>query len=492
MTSRNKYLLIRTLATAAALALTACGGGEGGGGGGGGSPIGNSPEVAQYVEKLRSSGITIPREVGEERVMVYKDPETGETITVRGERDSEAMVQSVTRIESISVDKKTNSVIFLENGNRQYELDNGVQLELSRTESGVWLASFYDLETGISFKTNLAQPVTGGTKISPSRLTRSQSESHTNVMKASPTNAAKIPVTVKTSNCGKPADMLGNVDLILRSGVGDFLGKYNTEKIGVGTYQGFVPDTANKYQVSLTTVKNAVQTTAQVLGQACGLDAAQPLAATQACNIISTTIASTAIGLPVAAKFFAACHAAVAAGKLACRINGVLNPSLPVPDYVDPVASDILPTLNGILINALPDSILDGTVTPTVVALPASINGASVPLNGKQGIVATIDRADLVVGHPVLTPSAPPAGVGYSAAANLQCIAAGSAATLSVLGSDSYTDSTSKLYNAVTAEDRLSLSVPGATSSVRDTVTLTVTQTLGRPTVTRTSYLVFQ
>lgn len=472
----------------AIFALTACGGGDGGSTGSDSNPDSNSSQIAQYLSNLRASGITIPRETGEERVMTVKDATTGEVITVRGDRDNEASVHTLTRIESVTSDQKTNSVAFLENGNRQFRTFNGVQLNLSRTESGSWLVDFFDPETGTSFKTNLTQNLPSALPLGSSVNQRA-----VNAVKAALPNPARIPVTVKTTNCGKPADMPSNVDLILQTGTGQFLGSYRTQKIGIGTYQGFVPDSAQKYEVSLTTVKNAIQTTAKALDIACAADAAQPFAAAQACTSISAAMASTVIAAPVAAKFFAACGAAVATGKLACKVNSVINPSLPVPDYIDPASADLIPNLTSILEAVLPDSIFGGIVTPTVNALPAPLTGTAVTLKGSEAVATSIDLTLLDVGNLVLTPSAPSTGVGYAASANLQCIKAGSSATLMVSGTDDYNDGYTRSYGVNTTQDLLSLNVPGAKQSgIRDTVTLKVAQPIGLPTVTRTAYLVFQ
>ena len=442
--------------------LVACGGGDGGSVGAENPPPSqNSPHVAAYVGDLVARGITIPREIGEERVIILKDPATGEVTTVRGERGGSAEVASVSQIEATTADGKTDVVSYVSDTARQFAIHNGVQVNLSQAPSGEWLIDFFDPETSTSFQTNLPS---GSPSTKPTAATQGGQQLlpieaavlNKSILKASPAsvNPAQIPVTVKTTNCGKAADMSGSVELVLRSGTGLFLGSYSTKKTGIGTYEGFVPDVAKEHEVSLETLKSAIETTAQVMSVACAADQASPLAATQACVSVTTAIASTTIGLPVAAKFAVACATAVAVSKLACKVYNAVQ--LPVPDYLDPASADILPSLDKILVSVLPESVLVGEVLPKVAALPSDITGAPIALNGKVPLVGTIDRTVLTVGDISLSPASPSAGVDYSATVPLQCIPPGTA-VLAVSGTDDYSDSVLRTYSSRTADDVLTL-----------------------------------
>lgn len=476
--------------------LVACGGGGGGGVentagvANPAPPAQNSPRVAAYLSDLTARGVVIPREVGEERALVVTDPATKEVITVRGNRGGNADLASVSQIES-TVEGKTDVVTYVSQTSQRFAINNGVQVDLDREAGGGWVVKFFDPETSTSFQTNLpngasAPPTTGGPSAGALKMATGAPVKLVAEKAASP-NPAQIPVTIRTTNCGREADIAGPVQLVLRAG-GMFLGNYSTTKTGVGVYEGFVPDIAKEHEISLNTVKSAIESASEVMSVACAADQASPLAGAQACAVISTSIASTVIGVPVAAKFAVACAAAVTASKLSCKVLGAIQ--LPVPEYIDAATAAIIPTLDGILVKVLPTTLLAGQVIPQVAALPTNITGAPIALNGTAALSGTIDRTVLTVGDILLSPSSPPAGVNYTASVALQCVDPGTA-VLAVLGTDSFSNSTSRTYSTRVADDVLRLQVPGAQAGVRDTVTLTATPASGPP-VTRTAFLVFK
>lgn len=481
--------------------LAACGGGNG-------DPVAsppppppaapaNPPAVAAYLTTLADAGVSIPREIGDDRALVITDPATQAVTTYRGPKDGEGRLTALGRVETVDAQGRVTTVDYLDGADRLVTVDDRTTLSLAASDGGGWVLEFTDKASGTSFRTNLPATASASAAPATARPGRATILSATPVAAAGSrpdrqplaANAAQIPVTVTTRNCGQTADALGGVRLTLNDGSGKFLGSYGTTRTGPGTYLGHIPDISQTTQRSLDTVKGAIETAAQVMSVACAADKASPLLATQACISVSAAMASTVIGAPVAAQFLAACEAAVVAGKLACA--GYDKISLPVPDFVDPAAADILPSLDKILVKVLPDTLFNSTVVPYIEALPSNVYGASVAVTGTGAITASVDQEALVVGDLVLDPSNPAAGVSYAASARLQCIPFDSSATLAVSGSDGYTGSASKSWDTSTPSDVMQLSVPGAGSGVRDSLTLTVTPRVGSP-VTRTAYLVFQ
>lgn len=454
----------------------------------------NPPQVAAYLQSLSDAGVRIPREIGDDRALVIADPSTQVVTTYRGPKDGTGHLTALNRVETVDAQGRLTTVDYLAGGDRLFTIGDQTTVALTAGDAGDWLLEFTDKASGTSFRTNL--PAVAGAAAAPMAASRpgratvlSAGGAAAPNVHALSANESQVPVTVTTRNCGQTADALGRVRLTLNDGTGKFLGSYGTTRTGPGTYLGHIPDISQTTQRSLDTVKGAIETAAQVMSVACAADKASPLLATQACISVSAAMASTLIGAPAAAQFLAACEAAVVAGKLACA--GYDRISLPVPDFVDPAAADILPSLDKILVKILPDTLLNSTVTPYIEALPSNVHGASVAVTGTGAVTAVIEQESLIVGDLVLSPANPAAGQSYAASATLQCIPFDSTATLAVSGSDGYTGASSRSWEASTASDTLQLSVPGATTGVRDSLTLTVNPRVGSP-VTRTAFLVFQ
>ncbi len=89
----------------------------------------------------------------------------------------------------------------------------------------------------------------------------------------------------------------------------------------------------------------------------------------------------------------------------------------------------------------------------------------------------------------VLVPPNPPAGVSYTAIADISCLPVGAVVSLSIVGTDGYTDEIT--YTVLNPNsDSYTLEVPGANAAVRDVVTVRVTLPSGSP-LESTAYLVF-
>ena len=497
-----------TLGVLSAVIMLAACGGDGGDGDGGGvdppppvvapptsTPGGNAPQVGIYLNALTDAGVQIPRELGDERALILADASGQPVATFKGTKNEAGHLTELKRIESADANGQELSVDYLNASDRRITLADGTTVSLTSSDGGAWLVEFFDPDTGTSFRTDLPSASTAAPSGSPperrARALMAMAKAQVQAAQSQVllANAAQIPVTVTTSNCAQTADALVPVRLALNDGTGKFLGSFGTTKTGVGTYVGLIPDVSKKTQVSMDGVKGAIEAAAVTLSLACQADKASPLLATQACISVAAAIGSTVIGAPVAAKFLVACEAAAVAGKLACAAYDKISP--PIPDYIDPAAADIIPTLEKILVEVLPDSILNSKVTPYMDALPSDITGNSVDVTTSAALSATIDQQSLVVGDIRLNSQNPSAGVTYGASAELRCIPFNSTASLKVSGTDGYFDETSRSWSQTTANDVIRLEVPGAEAGIRDTLTLNVDPRIGSP-VTRQAYLVFQ
>lgn len=92
-------------------------------------------------------------------------------------------------------------------------------------------------------------------------------------------------------------------------------------------------------------------------------------------------------------------------------------------------------------------------------------------LDGDQFIHYNIED-DPIINSFILQPAYPNAGQGYTATADYHCMPSGSKITLSIIGTDGYTDSKTEILNSVSGT--ATLSVPGAASGVYDVCTVTI------------------
>jgi hypothetical protein len=124
--------------------------------------------------------------------------------------------------------------------------------------------------------------------------------------------------------------------------------------------------------------------------------------------------------------------------------------------------------------------VVDGVKGTTVAAAPG---GALTALNFTLPAQAEIKSF-------VLVPPNPPEGVSYTAIADIYCLPAGSVVTLSIVGTDGYTNSISYTTTGTSSDNSYILEVPGAEAAVRDVVTVRVTLPAGS-LLESTAYLVF-
>ena len=101
------------------------------------------------------------------------------------------------------------------------------------------------------------------------------------------------------------------------------------------------------------------------------------------------------------------------------------------------------------------------------------------------------ENAKPMVKYLELSPSSPSEGQDYTITAGVYCLPVGSTVTISMAGSDGYSDSETFTVSDVSqSSGNFSLAIPGADKGVRDEITVTVTTADGT-VITKSASLVF-
>jgi len=206
------------------------------------------------------------------------------------------------------------------------------------------------------------------------------------------------------------------------------------------------------------------------------------LMAAGGCAAISMALAFAGVTAVSAPGFFSACESVTAALSEVCVF------------FNDPVPGAPSPT-QGICQFLRENNFTWNTplyLSPVVCALPENIKGLSKYYDGTSAL------PELNVswgGTPRITdftlnPPAPLAWVAYDAVANLYCLPAGTRITMSIVGTDGYSDS--RVY--VVGDEVhyvATLHVPGSYAGVRDVCTVRLDMPDGS-SLSRTAQLYFQ
>jgi hypothetical protein len=172
------------------------------------------------------------------------------------------------------------------------------------------------------------------------------------------------------------------------------------------------------------------------------------------CILLSGAIAATGVGAPYAPAVLAGCIAVFEATTIACglaKTGPVCAAVSNVINLFDPDGARISVTVSGPKI----------PTTEQVREVPGLIGDVTFDfdLNGSASVESFST-----------SPVDPGPGQGYVASAALTCVGATSSISLSISGTDGYTDSTSCSAGASTCN----LTVPGAAEGVVDTISVIV------------------
>jgi hypothetical protein len=288
-----------------------------------------------------------------------------------------------------------------------------------------------------------------------------------------------------TTQCGSPSNQsIVAVNLYDQSGSVK-LGEVIPVWVGSGHYTITVPSGT----APAIDPQSAAEKLSSVLSTYC--DAAGVLGAPQAlmmsqgaCAALAAKLALTVVGASVATPVGTACSGLSAAMAVYCKTLGASG---------DPGTPSIMDKINElkfldyfkitanmrmhVVFLGLPNNITKGFTIAENVS--GSLN-AELDENGKP----KIRSLDLV-------PSSPAAGVGYTITVSVYCLPVGSNVTLSMVGSDGYSKtSTFPITSAAQSAGKFSISIPGGAKGVKDDVTAKVTTSDGQ-TITSSASLIF-
>lgn len=291
--------------------------------------------------------------------------------------------------------------------------------------------------------------------------------------------ASTSEVQVNVVECERPA-RFADVDVVARDTDGNFLLSVPAVQVSEGTYRASLP-------TNITPTYNPQEICLQlegVLGISCiGLAAlGGPSGAFATCSYLAVALDALTIPSGEAIPLIAACDRATKAWTLLCSSLGAsavegapsLADFLCRGTYEDRrIETDVV--LQAV-VAGLPNNIASGSVT-------SSPNGPFPTLTVDLGERVSIRSLEL-------EPANPASAVDYVATAVVECVTEGTTITMSIVGTDGYTDSRTTTVTETEFSGTFTLTVPGAETGVRDVVTLKVSLPTGE-SLTREASLVF-
>ena len=305
-------------------------------------------------------------------------------------------------------------------------------------------------------------------------------------MKGFKAGSAGTSYELTVTRCGSPSnDQIDRVYIYNQAGIGDPLGEAIAVQTGKGQYTITVPSgTAPTLdpQAVAEKLSSVLSTYCDGVGVIGGPKQSLVLSEA-ACGMIAAKLALTVVGAGVAAPVGTACAGLTAAMAVYCETLGASG---------DPGSPSIMDKINEL--NMLSYFKLQGNMRIHVrfLTLPPVTKGFTIAEGVSSKFTAELDDT----GKPkiqslTLSPSSPAANQGYTITVSVFCLPVGSNVTLSMVGSDGYTkSSTFPITNAAQSAGNFTLSIPGAQKGVRDDVTAKVTTPDGQ-TITSVNSLIF-
>lgn len=250
------------------------------------------------------------------------------------------------------------------------------------------------------------------------------------------------------------------------TGLGTFIGRLKCEREGNGYYRYTLPYGTKGIHHNLS---EHCETIMNILTGICDVNNKLGPAYKQAiCTQISFTLAAGIVSAPVALAFGEACSLLNISLEVFCH-----TPAMAAAGWGDPSYSAG---------NAFCDIIKEMHIEwddelmflPVVNALPNTITGTPEKWDGVSNYLPTLYvqwGGEPKITQFVLSPAAPVHHQSYKAIAYLYCLTAGTIITMSIIGTDGYSDT--KIYSVGDEIDyEATLDVPGAEKGVKDVCTI--------------------
>lgn len=427
--------------------------------------------------------------------------ETADTAYIFGTKDNSGRPLKVSNVLIKEHDKTINTDIFFDSLERPIEIraSNGVIMQFTWLGEDAAALTLIDPVSGEQLNTIAyfnsdntaggAKGVSGDAKTMRSDSTiltvrpmYSEQGKAYSLSKDSPNTSSLKSGDFWVNQCGVPTDAQCWVNVYDYSNMtGSYgYGKFRTripviDKMGTGHYKYHIPN-GIMTQHNLADYCDVIT---DVMGKVCFVN---ELMAAGGCAAISMALAFAGVTAVSAPGFFSACESVTAALSVVCVF------------FNDPVPGAPSPT-QGLCQFLREKNFTWNTplyLSPVVCALPENIKGLSKYYDGTSAL------PELNVswgGTPRITdftlnPPAPLAWVAYDAVANLYCLPAGTRITMSIVGTDGYSDS--QVY--VVGDEVhyvATLHVPGSYAGVRDVCTVRLDMPDGS-SLSRTAQLYFQ
>jgi hypothetical protein len=288
-------------------------------------------------------------------------------------------------------------------------------------------------------------------------------------------------VITDVTSCDLPKENLQVLTSVFDDSNNELIGTFPCKPVGAGTFVTSIPQGT----IALANTPDNCETIAGVLGTVCTIQSLfGPQATTSICVALSIALDAVTIPSGEAALLSSACLSMAPLIELYCATVG----ASPVPG-----APSVLDMICDAVFQNTPDA-AQVRIQTCVIALPSNVcaDDQVVFATGGFPVLNTVDLgANPAIRSLVLDPSSPDALEDYVATADFSCLPMDSTVTLSIVGTDGFTDSVSFPIAATQLEGQFDLMVPAAgVVGVQDTVTATL-EILNGPTLTKTAFLVF-
>jgi hypothetical protein len=259
---------------------------------------------------------------------------------------------------------------------------------------------------------------------------------------------------------------------------GSVLGNFPTKRVSKGVYSFDIPSNLAP-SINPGEICGDI---AGVLDIAC-IAMQNPALPIIFCARLGSLVASSGFGTAFTGHVMVACGAAMAGLEFYCATLGQ-EVGAGGPSLAETLCNS--PFINRTFVE-------DIRVTPYVIALPGNVYGSSA-LVTPNGVIPQLTvnlNSQTTIRTLELIPPAPAAFQSYVAKVDVFCLLAGSLVTISVVGTDGYSNSVNYNITTTQGEGQFTLTVPGAAmAGIRDVVTLKITLPNGT-VLTRTAALIF-
>ena len=372
---------------AATLALASCGGGGGGSGfpvaGTGTTPATTQPpqpaasaatrdEIQASLDSIQKAGIRFVKELGERKAVEVTDSTTGNVFSYLGQRDARG---GLAELEAVVLQKPNGERVTSEivSGTQRLISNDTAKLLITAKPDGTYELKFSDMASGVTHTTTSTE-----LGLAP-KATPASNQKAPVTLQAPASHASQFPVQVTVKTCGLALDRSATVLVALKGATGVRIGDYRAQKTGTNTFMAYLPDPNQEIQATIDNIKYVLEAFNEVMGIACSIEEAQPLTLVTTCAVLGAQLASTAIGLPIAAGFLTLCEGAAVVTKAYCLVTKFTTLPLPGSDAYDPATSDFFAEIvSSFLVDSIPIDLPTAQVTPHIDALPRDIPGKAV------------------------------------------------------------------------------------------------------------------